>query len=72
MTLVGDIREVGQSTGRANTIAERAQLKAAGKAAEKVSGNLSRPLVYIFTWGFSVASLTRYSLRSALVASPLF
>ncbi|GMI10637.1 hypothetical protein TrLO_g13807 [Triparma laevis f. longispina] len=35
MTLVGDIREVGQSTGRASTIAERAQLKAAGKAAEK-------------------------------------
>ena len=31
--------------------------------------NPSRPLVYIFPWGFSVASLPQYSLRSALVAA---
>ena len=33
----------------------------------KVSGNPSRPLVYIFTWGFSVASLhcSNSSLRSS-------
>jgi hypothetical protein len=69
MTLVGDIREVGQSTGRANTIAERAQLKAAGKAAEKVSGNLSRPNI-IYSRGGS-RSLRSLGTRYARHLSPL-